>query len=204
MQAAASLMEQRKHRRFPFEPGRVFARVGRASGRWRAGQAIDFSFGGVCILGERRLYQDDLVQIRLDAGTDSPIRCPRACRVRPFVRRRPLVARLRVLAEHGAGCGSSNGSRHASANRGQVERLAIAIEDLLRSCSCSASAGPDRRSPGRRRLALPNGAIPRPLADRQTEARPTRAAGCRRTLPRRATGHLLPPTRTHRSFGRRS
>lgn len=67
MQKLVGPMEQRKHYRFPFDRSVEYTPAwGRAAGVWRAGQAIDFSFGGVRILGERRLHQDDLVQIRLE------------------------------------------------------------------------------------------------------------------------------------------
>lgn len=73
MQAVVGVMEQRKHRRFPFDrPVEYSATCGRGAGRWRAGQALDFSFGGVRILGERRLHQEDLVQIRIDPSADAP------------------------------------------------------------------------------------------------------------------------------------
>jgi len=69
MHSTVSVLEQRKHRRFPFDRRVEYSPTSEGvSGPWRAGRALDFSFGGVRILGERRLYQDDLVQIRLDSS----------------------------------------------------------------------------------------------------------------------------------------
>ena len=104
MQKLVGPMEQRKHYRFPFDRSVEYSPAwGRAAGVWRAGKAVDFSFGGVRILGERRLHQDDLVQIRLE----------------PFENGSSFVTHARVVYVHLQTNGRCRNGRNGTAGRGR-------------------------------------------------------------------------------------
>src|SRR5437867_2204839 len=59
--------EQRKYRRFSFiRQVEYSSGTSGDPGPWWNGRALDLSFGGIRIVSERRMHEDDQVDIRLD------------------------------------------------------------------------------------------------------------------------------------------
>ncbi len=70
MQPMIGVAEQRRHRRFSFQRDVEYSpSTQRDAEPWWNGRALDLSFGGIRIISERRMHEDDLLHIRLDSET---------------------------------------------------------------------------------------------------------------------------------------